>query len=136
MVAADRLEVERRLLRETRLSSCVITMIQAAPRPSTTRIYDSTWRSFVGWCDRQGFAPVTASTKQVLEFLQDSLDTGLTPNTFRRQVAAISSILCCGAKGSLASRPLIRQFLRALPTFVPRLSIDTLHGICLGSSMH
>lgn len=109
LVTADRLAVEWRLLRETRLSSRVITIIQAAHRPSTTRIYDSTWRLFVGWCDRRGIASATASTEQMLKFLLDGFEAGLA---LRRQVVALSSILCCGAWGSLSSHPLIRQFLR------------------------
>lgn len=112
LVTADHLEVEWRLLGETRLSSRVISTIQATRRPSTTRIYDSMWRSFAGWCDIRGVTPTTAFTEHVLEFLQDCFDAGFAPNTLQRQVAAISPVLCCGSRGSLANRPLIRQFLR------------------------
>lgn len=55
----------------------------------------------------------------MLKFLQDGLDTGLAPNTLRRQVAALSSILCCRARGSLSGRSLIRQFLRGASNLRP-----------------
>ncbi|XP_060546167.1 uncharacterized protein LOC132711373 [Pantherophis guttatus] len=119
MATTNRLAIERRLLSSRCLPPSVVATIQAARRPSTTRIYDSTWRAFSSWCDRHSIASTAASTEQVLIYLQDRLDSGLAPNTLRRQVAAISSILCCGSRGSLASRPLIRQFLRGASNLQP-----------------
>lgn len=53
-----------------------------------------------------------ASEAQVLEFLQDRLDKGLTPNTIKRQVAALSSVLSLGKLESLSRDPTVHQFLR------------------------
>lgn len=55
---------------------------------------------------------MAAAIADILEFLQDCLDAGLSPNTIQRQVAALSSILTCGSKDSLSHQPVIRQFLR------------------------
>ncbi|XP_034272360.1 uncharacterized protein LOC117664969 [Pantherophis guttatus] len=119
VATTHRLEIERRLLSDWKLPPRVIATIQAAHRPSTTRIYDSTWRNFSSWCQRNSITSTKASTEQVLIFLQERLDAGLAPNTLRRQVAAISSILCCGPRVSLSSRPLIRQFLRGASNICP-----------------
>lgn len=119
MVTTSRLAIERRLLGDRRLPPSVITTIQAARRPSTTRIYDSTWRTFSAWCTQHSVVATSATTEQVLVYLQGRLEAGLAPNTLRRQVAALSSILCCGSRGSLTSRPLIRQFLRGASNLRP-----------------
>lgn len=56
---------------------------------------------------------------QVLVFLQDGFETGLAPNTLRWQVSALSTILCCGSRGSLMGRSLIRLFLRGASNLRP-----------------
>lgn len=119
LAAANRLAVERHLMRATNVPDTIIDILQAARRPSTTRIYNSTWRSFASWCARQSIDPATASTVQVLGFLRQGFEAGLAPNTLRRQVSAISTILCCGSKRSLSHRALIRLFLRGVSNLRP-----------------
>ncbi|XP_034265069.1 collagen alpha-1(III) chain-like [Pantherophis guttatus] len=119
VASANRLAVERSLLKKSKIPSRVANTIQAARRPSTTRIYDSTWRSFVSWCNHRSIVPTSASTVQVLVFLQDGFEAGLAPNTLRRQVSALSTILCCGSRHSLSSRSLIRLFLRGASNLRP-----------------
>lgn len=111
--------VERPLLNGCNLSSGVITTLQALRRPSTIRIYESTWSSFCGWCARQKLEPMVTSIEHVLEFLQAGLVSGLSPNTLRRQVAALSSVLSCGSREPLSRIPLIRQFLRGATNLKP-----------------
>lgn len=52
-----------------------------------------------------------ALVAQVLEVLQAGLDDSLAPNTLRRQVAALSSVLTFRSRDSLSHDPLICQFL-------------------------
>lgn len=113
------MEIERQILRAHNLPSDVITTLQAARRDSTNRIYNSTWLSFCRWCTRRGLAAVEASVEQVLEFLQNGLNSGLAPNKLRRQVSALSTILSCGSSLPLTRRPLIRQFLRGAANLRP-----------------
>ncbi|XP_034296967.1 collagen alpha-5(IV) chain-like [Pantherophis guttatus] len=84
MAAANRLAIERRLLSSRRLPPRVVATIQAARRPLTTRIYDSTWRTFSSWCDSHSIISTAASTEQVLIYLQDRLDSAQSACLRRR----------------------------------------------------
>ncbi|XP_060546801.1 uncharacterized protein LOC132711537 [Pantherophis guttatus] len=119
LAPSNRLEAERFLLGEARIPTRVISTMQAARRPSTSRIYEATWQSFSKWCRRSSIDPLSASVLQVLCFLQDGFDSGLTPNTLRRQVAAIASILSCNSPDSIARHPHIRIFLRGAVNLRP-----------------
>lgn len=95
------LTFERGVLNRDNFSR-VIWTIQAFRRPSIDRIYNTTWSAFCHWCFRTDIDPYSVSISQVLEFLQDSLDKGLIPNTVHRQVAALSSVLSYRTLGSLS----------------------------------
>lgn len=116
---ANRLEIEQFLLTKALVSSEVISTIQAARRASTNHIYNATWRAFSAWCRHRRTLPTSASIINILDFLQDGLKLGLSPNTLRRQVSAISSILTCGSSESVSSHPLIRSFLRGASNLRP-----------------
>lgn len=45
------------------------------------------------WCQVAHIDPMGTSVPQILEFLQDGLDSGLSHNTNGRQVAALSTML-------------------------------------------
>ncbi|XP_013922478.1 PREDICTED: uncharacterized protein LOC106549373 [Thamnophis sirtalis] len=98
-VAPDNcLALEREGLRLDRFSARVIDTIQAFRRHSTDRIYNPTWRVFCEWCSNR-IMPVSALVPQVLEFPQDGLEKGLSPNTLRRQKSPKSEWLdLCGAQ--------------------------------------
>lgn len=55
----------------------------------------------------------------VLVFLQDGLDRGLSPNTLQHQVAAISMVLVYGSLPSLSHYPLILRFLKGATNLCP-----------------
>ncbi|XP_034264110.1 uncharacterized protein LOC117660141 [Pantherophis guttatus] len=110
--AVSRLEVGRGLLRRENFLTRVIRTMQAARRPSTTRIYEATWNRFAGWCASRQLSPTSASLVEVLEFLQDGLDMGLSTNTLQRQVAALGTVLTFRKWGSLANHPRVKIFLR------------------------
>ncbi|XP_034257295.1 uncharacterized protein LOC117654630 [Pantherophis guttatus] len=116
---ADHLAIEWRILSQDNLSSRVIQNIQASRRPSTDRVFDATWRVFCTWCSRMGTDPSSVSVAHILDFLQDGLDKGLTPNTIRRQVAALSSVLSCGSLESLTKHPTVHRFLRGATNLRP-----------------
>lgn len=119
LASLDRMEVERGLLTAHRVPPPVVSTMQAARRPSTKRIYGATWNSFVEWCSRSGLDPLMASVLQVLSFLQAGFEAGLAPNTLRRQVAALASVLSCGSPESLSHHPFIRTFLRGATNLRP-----------------
>lgn len=119
MASLDRMAVERRLLTAAAVPSDAIPTIQAARRSSTVRIYGATWCSFSNWCSRVPVSPTAATVNHVIGFLQDGLGKGLAPNTLRRQVAALASVLGLGSADSLSRHPVIRTFLRGATNLSP-----------------
>lgn len=119
MAQSDCLAVEWCSLRGVNIPADVIQTIQALWQPSTDRIYLATWWAFCAWCDQNGILALQASIVNILGFLQEGLSKGLSPNTLRRQVAAISMILTCGIFTSLAQHPLICHFLQGATNLCP-----------------
>lgn len=119
MVSSDCLAIERQLLERAKVPDDVICMIQASRRQSTIRIYNATWASFVAWCRRASISTLSASVIHVLRFLQEGFNLGLAPNTLRRQVAALSSVLAYGSTVSISKHPVIQQFLRGASNLRP-----------------
>ncbi|XP_070597157.1 histone deacetylase 7 isoform X17 [Erythrolamprus reginae] len=112
VASTDRLAFERVRLQGLKLPEKVIETMQAARRPSTSRIYQSTWAAFCSFCDKRNFNIEQASVITVLEFLQTGLDRGLAPNTLKRHVAALATIIRVEGVRSLTYHPWVKDFLR------------------------
>ncbi|XP_070602642.1 uncharacterized protein [Erythrolamprus reginae] len=108
----DRLALERHKLKQLDLPEKVIDTMQAARRPSTSRIYQATWAAFCKFCDKDLQDPREASVITVLEFLQAGVERGLAPNTLRRQVAALATMIQTPESRPLAQHPWIRDFIK------------------------
>ncbi|XP_039218894.1 uncharacterized protein LOC120316851 [Crotalus tigris] len=116
---ANRLALERWALSRDSYSSRVIAMIQQSRCPSTNRIYDATWRSFCTCCSGHKVELSAISVPIVLEFLMDGLDKGLSPNTIRRQVAALATVITCDNAVPLALHSMVRSFLKGATNIKP-----------------
>ncbi|XP_015675314.1 heparan sulfate 2-O-sulfotransferase 1 [Protobothrops mucrosquamatus] len=112
MAPVSRLALERSCLSRQLCSTGVINIIQASRRPSTNRIYESSWRNFQSWYSRKQLSLAQITIPHILEYLLEGLERGLAPNTLRRQVAALSTVLSCDSVESLGRHPLIRSFLK------------------------
>ncbi|XP_060545984.1 uncharacterized protein LOC132711324 [Pantherophis guttatus] len=119
VLSYNRLEVERLRLINSNVSPAAIPIILAARRPTTVRIYDSTWKAFLRWCSKHHLDASSVSVVQIVDFLQEGFASGLSPNTLHRQVAALSSVLAFGPETSLSKEPLIRAFLRGATNLRP-----------------
>ncbi|XP_060541740.1 histone acetyltransferase KAT2B isoform X2 [Pantherophis guttatus] len=119
LAQSDRLVVEWSTLRVANIPADVIRTLQASRRSSMDRIYSATWWAFCSWCGQNGIHSLQPSIVNILVFLQEGLSHSLSPNTLRRQVAALSSVLTCGSLLSLAQHPLIRHFLRGATNLCP-----------------
>ncbi|XP_026528129.1 uncharacterized protein LOC113415103 [Notechis scutatus] len=119
LVSVDRLALERGILKREKFSTKVIQTIQAARRPSMTRIYKATWKIFCSWCAGHQLEPSGVSVAKVLEFLQDGLDKGLVPNTLKRQVAALTLVISVKGSTSLSQHPRVKAFLRGATNLRP-----------------
>lgn len=119
MAPPDHLAVEWRALRQSQFSPTVIHTIQASRRQSTTRIYNATWKAFGTWCSRLQVEPSKALVTQVLDFLQDGLDRGLTPSTIKHEVVALLLVLSTGKSESLSKHPMVSRFLKGTTNLRP-----------------
>ncbi|XP_048352202.1 uncharacterized protein LOC125432571 [Sphaerodactylus townsendi] len=108
----DRLEVERRQLESQGYPEAVLNTILASRKPSTKRIYDSTWKVFVRWCCRKRVTPTEPKLRDVLGFLQDGIESGLRANTLHRLMAALTSVIPRLEGYIPTSHPHIVRFLR------------------------
>lgn len=77
-VAAGCLVVEQRLLRQETFSTRSSGQFR---QPSTTCIYNAMLTKFADWCATKHLVPTSASVAEVLEFLQEGLELGLSLNT-------------------------------------------------------
>lgn len=114
----SRLAPERDILIRDKFSRKVIQIIQAR-RPSTTRVYNITWSTFCRWCHIGHIESLSASIPQILSFLQEELDRGLSPNILHRQVTAVSMILKSRESHTLAHHPRVCSFLRRAANLRP-----------------
>lgn len=119
VASIDRLALERLELQKDRLSTDIIKVIQSARRPSTTRIYEASWRAFSTWCLSHHVDPTSADIPDVLNFLHDGLPKGLAPAMLRCQVAALSTVLTCERHRTLSHNPRIRSFLHGATNISP-----------------
>lgn len=119
MVALDRLAVERIKLKKDGFPDNIIHTIQSARRPSTTRVYETSWKAFVRWCKTHHIDQTSASILDVLGFLQAGLDKGLTPATLRRQVAALATVVPSDRYRSISCDPRIKDFLHGATNISP-----------------
>lgn len=109
----DHLTIERRHLRDANISARVIRTIEASRRLSTMIIYNSTWSTFIAWCQSVLTDPISAL------FPQDGLDKGLSHSTVHRQVADLSILLEGESRQPLAQHPVVRRILKGATNLRP-----------------
>ncbi|XP_061443118.1 uncharacterized protein LOC133365362 [Rhineura floridana] len=119
VVGTSCLELERKRLLKRGISPQVVETMMASRRPSTLRIYESTWKAFSSWSQKQGVLPRKAGVKEILSFLQDGVSLGLRPNTLRRQVSALSATLSRSPDKPVGSHPFVKSFLRGATITAP-----------------
>ena len=92
----------------------VIATIQGARAQSTRKQYDVAWRVFERWCaERPGqVVPYLASVGDVLSFLQEFLDKGMSFSTVKVNLAAVSACHIGVGGKTLGEHPLVRRFMR------------------------
>ncbi|XP_039190732.1 nuclear factor 1 C-type isoform X6 [Crotalus tigris] len=112
VAATSRLALERQSLAMQSYSSGVISIIQESRRPSTKRIYYATWKAFCRWCSLHHLDPLLVTIPNILDYLLEGLNKGLSVNTIRRQVVALSTVLSCDNSTSLSQHPAISAFLK------------------------
>ena len=103
-------------LAATGLTPGVIATIESARAASTRTLYDIRWRAFDSWCSEQSPSLVSflAPIGDVLRFLQDRLDAGLSFSTIKVWLAAISACHVGYDGKRVSEHPYVAPFMRGV----------------------
>ncbi|XP_040297230.1 uncharacterized protein LOC121008634 [Bufo bufo] len=112
------------------LSKKVVNTLLLSRKQSTNDKYQKIWKKFADWSGTS-FNQFRANISLILDFLQEGLDLGLSPNTLRVQVSALGALY----NTKLTEHPWISRFLKAAdrirPTIrnmVPPWNLNTVLG--------
>ena len=85
---------------------------------SSSRLYQSKWKIFCGWCRGRGVAPVNATVPVVVDFLIHlRQDKGLSVSAVKGYCSALNSVLALKGRDLASSREittLLRSFSRSV----------------------
>lgn len=105
---------EREKLAAAGLPSNVIATIQSARAASTQGLYTHKWRAFEAWCGERGVVPFESSVVNILTFLQELLEKGLSFSTIKVYLSAISACHVGFGKLSPGAHPLVVRFMKGV----------------------
>ena len=93
--------------------------LQGARAPSTNAAYRLRWRAFSAWCVAHGLDPESCSVQDVLLYLQSLFEKGLSADTVKVYLAAISACHIQLPEGSVGRHPLVSKFMRGFRRLRP-----------------
>ena len=114
----SRVETLKRHFRKSGFSGRAAGVLSGYLRSSTSRLYQSRWQIFCGWCRGTGFAPVNATVPVVVDFLIHLChDKGLSVSAVKGYSSALNSVLALKGRDLASSREitmLLRSFSRSV----------------------
>ena len=115
---ASRVKTLKRHYRKSGFSGRAARVLSGVLRESSSRLYQSRWKIFCGWCRGRGVAPVNATVPVVLDFLIHlRQDKGLSVSAVKGYCSALNSVLALKGRDLAASREittLLRSFSRSV----------------------
>ena len=113
-----RVETLKRHYRKSGFSGRAARVLSGVLRESSSRLYQSRWKIFCGWCRGRGVAPVNAIVPVVVEFLIHlPQDKGLSVSAVKGYCSALNSVLALKGRDLASSREittLLRSFARSV----------------------
>ena len=101
---ASRVETLKRHYRKSGFSGRAARVLSGVLRESSSRLYQSRWKIFCGWCRGRGVAPVNATVPVVVDFLiHVRQDKGLSVSTVKGYCSALNSVLALKGRDLAAS---------------------------------
>ena len=108
----------QRHYRKSGFSGRAARVLSGVLRESSSRLYQSRWKIFCGWCRGRSVAPVNASVPVVVDFLIHlRQDKGLSVSAVKGYCSALNSVLALKGLDLAASREittLLRSFSRSV----------------------
>ena len=100
-----RVETLKRHYRKSGFSGRAARVMAGVLRESSSRLYQSRWRIFCGWCRGRGVASVNATVPVVVDFLIHlRQDKGLSVSAVKGYCSALNSVLALKGRDLAASR--------------------------------
>ena len=129
----SRVATLKRHYRKSGFSGRAARVLSGVLRESSSRLYQSRWKIFCGWCRGRSVAPVNASVPVVVDFLIHlRQDKGLSVSAVKGYCSALNSVLALKGRDLAASREittLLRSYVLLRGTFL--LSFRALRGLCM-----
>ena len=114
----SRVATLKRHYRKLGFSGRAARVLSGVLRESSSRLYQSRWKIFCGWCRGRSVAPVNASVPVVVDFLIHlRQDKGLSISAVKGYCSALNSMLALKGRDLAASREittLLRSFARSV----------------------
>ena len=114
----SRVATLQRHYRKSGFSGRAARVLSGVLRESSSRLYQSRWKNFCGWCRGRSVAPVNASVPVVVDFLIHlRQDKGLSVSAVKGYCSALNSVLALKGLDLAASRELttlLRSFGRSV----------------------
>ena len=114
----SRVATLKRHYRKSGFSGRAARVLSGVLRESSSRLYQSRWKFFCGWCRGRGVAPVNATVPVVVDFLIHlRQDKGLSVSAVKGYCSALNSVLALKGRDLAASREittLLRSFARSV----------------------
>ena len=114
----SRVATLKRHYRKSGFSGRAARILSGVLRESSSRLYQSRWKIFCGWCRGRSVAPVNASVPVVVDFLIHlRQDKGLSVSAVKGYCSALNSVLALKGRDLAASREittLLRSFARSV----------------------
>ena len=108
----------KRHYRKSGFSGRAARVLSGVLRESSSRLYQSRWKIFCGWCRGRSVAPVNASVPVVVDFLIHlRQDKGLSVSAVKGYCSALNSVLALKGRDLAAFREittLLRSFARSV----------------------
>ena len=108
----------KRHYRKSGFSGRAASLLSGVLRESSSRLYQSRWKIFCGWCRGRSVAPVNATVPVVVDILIHSRqDKGLSVSAVKGYCSALNSVLALKGRDLAASREittLLRSFARSV----------------------
>ena len=115
---SSRVATLKRHYRMSGFSGRAARVLSGVLRESSSRLYQSRWKIFCGWCRGRSIAPVNASVPVVVDFLIHlRQDKGLSVSAVKGYCSALNSVLALKGRDLAASREittLLRSFARSV----------------------
>ena len=116
-VEPSRVATLKRHFRKSGFSERAARVLSGCLRESSSRLYQSRWQIFCGWCRGRGVAPVNATVSVVVDFLIHLChDKGLSVSAVKGYSSALNSVLALKGRDLASSREIamLRSFSRSV----------------------